>query len=215
MSLPYWASPVAAVEVNDRIDNFRLFDHQGGSHELYYYDESKAVAILVQGNGCPIVRNAMPRFRELRDEFAAQGVQFFLLNTNLQDNHASVGKEAEKYGYDIPILVDDTQIIGESLDLVRTGEIFVIDPKTWKVAYKGAIDDRLTYENQKKEASAHYLQDALNNLVKGEAVEVASTEPLGCLINFPEKTARAQHANISYSDDIGPHPVGQLCGLSP
>jgi thiol-disulfide isomerase/thioredoxin len=61
---------------------------------LYYHSNAKAVAFLVQGNGCPIVRNAMPRFKELRDQYAAQGVEFFMLNTNLQDTRANILKEA-------------------------------------------------------------------------------------------------------------------------
>ena len=83
-----------AISVGDRVDNFRLLDHTGASHELYYFNDAKAVAFLVQGNGCPIVRNAMPRFKELRDEFAAQGVQFFMLNSNLQDNRDFYKNEA-------------------------------------------------------------------------------------------------------------------------
>ena len=113
-----------AISVGDSVDNFRLLDHTGASHELYYHSNAKAVAFLVQGNGCPIVRNAMPRFKELRDQYAAQGVEFFMLNTNLQDTRANILKEVEKFDYDIPILKDDTQIIGESLNLVRTGEVF-------------------------------------------------------------------------------------------
>jgi mono/diheme cytochrome c family protein len=35
-------------------------------------------------------------------------------------------------------------------------------------------------------------------------VPLASTDPLGCLINFPEKQHRAQWADISYSDEIAP-----------
>ncbi len=195
-----------AIATNDRVDNFRLLDHTGASHELYYYNDAKAVAFLVQGNGCPIVRNAMPRFKELRDEFAEQGVEFFMINTNLQDNRESITKEVAKYGYDIPIMVDETQIIGESLNLVRTGEVFVVDPKTWTVPYHGAVDDRLTYENQKKEAENHFLRDALANMVDGKPVEVASTDGIGCLMNFPEQQAmaKAKHAEISYSEDIAP-----------
>jgi mono/diheme cytochrome c family protein len=198
------AATAWGLKVDERVDNFRLLDHNGASHELYYYDDAKAVVFMVQGNSCPIVRNAMPRYKELRDQYAAQGVEFFMINANLQDNRTSIAKEAAEYGYDIPILMDATQIIGESMDLVRTGEVFVLDPKTWKVAYTGAVDDRLTYENQKAEASEHYLQDAIENMVAGKAVEVASTDSLGCLINFPEKTARAAHADISYSADIAP-----------
>jgi thiol-disulfide isomerase/thioredoxin len=169
-----------ALAPQERVENFRLLDHRGDSHELYYYDDMKAVVVMVQGNGCPIVRNAMPRFAELKEMYAEQGVQFFLLNSNLQDNRKTVGSEADEFGYDIPVLIDDTQIIGESLDLIRTGEVFVLDPKTWS------------------------LQDAIDSMLVGESVEVASTEALGCLINFPEKQNRAQHASISYSEEIAP-----------
>lgn len=193
-----------AIAAGQTVENFRLNDHAGGSHELYRMSNRKAIAVLVQGNGCPIVRNAMPRFKALRDEFAEQGVEFFLLNSNLQDNRASITKEVDGFAYDMPVLLDDSQLIGEALDLVRTGEVFVVDPATWKVAYAGLVDDRLNYESQKQTAKNHYLRDALASMVKGKAVEVAQTRPVGCLINFPEKKLASQHAKISYSNDIAP-----------
>jgi len=193
-----------SVEIGSRVENFRLSDHMGGSHELYYYDDKSAVVFLVQGNGCPIVRNAMPRYQELAENYSERGVQFFLLNANLQDNRRTIHDEAIQFGYGLPILIDDTQIIGESLDLVRTGEVFVLEPKTWKVLYHGALDDRLTYENQKAAASNHFLRDAIENMLEGESVETAKTDALGCLINFPEKNKRSQHASISYEKEIAP-----------
>ena len=199
-----FASEAFALAPQDRVENFRLLDHRGDSHELYYYDDMKAVVVMVQGNGCPIVRNNMPRYQALQAQYADQGVQFFLLNSNLQDTRQTIALEAEEFGYQIPVLIDDTQIIGESLDLVRSGEVFVLDPDTWSVVYQGALDDRLTYENQKQEASAHYLQDAIDAQLSGTSVEVASTDAPGCLINFPEKQNRAQHATISYSEEIAP-----------
>ena len=192
------------LEIGSRVENFRLLDHQGGSHELYYYDDKKAVVFLVQGNGCPIVRNAMPRYSELAKTYQEQGVQFFLINSNLQDNRNSIHDEAIQFGYELPILIDETQIIGESLNLVRTGEVFVLDPKTWKVIYHGALDDRLTYENQKAEASNHYLQNAIDSVLGQKQITVAQTDAVGCLINFPEKTNRAKHAAISYEKEIAP-----------
>ncbi|MCZ6616946.1 MAG: redoxin domain-containing protein, partial [Gammaproteobacteria bacterium] len=120
------SAAVSALTPNDHVDNFRLFDHAGQSHELYYLSDAKAVVFMVQGNGCPIVRNALPRLKEIRDTFESQGVEFRMINANLQDNRESIAKEAEEFGMDIPILIDDTQIIGESLGLVRTGEVFVL-----------------------------------------------------------------------------------------
>ena len=194
--------PAAALEPGDRVDDFRLLDHEGGSRHLYYYGDAPAVVMMVQGNGCPIVRNAMPGFKALRDEFAPRGVEFLLLNANLQDDRAAIAREAEAFAIDLPVLLDDTQLVGESLGLVRTGEVIVIDPATWTVAYRGAMDDRLTYEHQKPAATEHYLRDAVEDLLAGRPVALASTEPVGCLINFPERSA--EHAAISYADTIAP-----------
>ena len=139
-----------AIEPGDRVENFRLLDQKGSSHELFYYSDQKALVFLVQGNGCPIARLAAPRFQELKDLYSDRDVEFFMFNSNLQDDRLSIREEAKEYGYDLRILIDETQIIGESLKLSRTGEVFVIDPKTWTVFYTGSLDDRLTYENQKK-----------------------------------------------------------------
>ena len=194
--------PAAALEPGDRVDDFRLLDHEGGSRHLYYYGDAPAVVIMVQGNGCPIVRNALHGFKALRDEFAPAGVEFLMLNANLQDDRAAIAREAEAFGIDVPVLLDDTQIVGESLGLVRTGEVIVVDPATWTVAYRGAMDDRLTYEHQKPAATEHYLRDALQDLLAERPVALASTDAVGCLINFPERNA--EHAAISYADTIAP-----------
>ena len=192
---------ISAIEPGDKVENFRLLDQKGGSHELFYYDDKKALVFLVQGNGCPFARNAAPRFQELRDIYSDKEVEFFMLNSNLQDDRLSISEEAKEYGYDLNILIDETQIIGESLELSRTGEVFIVNPKNWSVAYIGAIDDRLTYENQKKEASEHFLKDAIDDLLAGEVVAVPRTESLGCLINFPNKYNKK---SISYSQQVAP-----------
>ncbi|HIC41946.1 MAG TPA: redoxin domain-containing protein, partial [Pelagibacterales bacterium] len=61
---------ISAIEPGDKVENFRLLDQKGGSHELFYYDDKKALVFLVQGNGCPFARNAAPRFQELRDIYS-------------------------------------------------------------------------------------------------------------------------------------------------
>ena len=148
---------IYSIEANQKVENFRLNDQLGNSHELFYYSDHEALVFLVQGNGCPIARNASVRFHELEKMYSGKKVKFFMLNSNLQDTKASISEEAGSYGYKLPILMDDTQLIGEALEITRTGEVFIVDPKTWQVAYTGALDDRLSYENQKKEASQHFL----------------------------------------------------------
>ena len=191
------------LEPQEHVENFALLDHRGAAHELYYYSDAQAVVLMVQSNGCPISRNAWPRFQKLRDEYAEKGVRFMMINSNLQDHRVSIGWEAEKFGIDLPILVDETQVIGESPGLIRTGEVLVIEPKNWTLAYRGALDDRLAYEVQKAVASRHHLKEALNDLLAGNAVRTTRTDAVGCLINFPNRQ-KGQHSQISYSEEVVP-----------
>jgi len=193
-----------ALEPGQRVDNFRLLDHRGVSHELYYLSDAKAVVLMVHGNGCPIVRNALPTLRALRDRYGGRGVEFLLINSNLQDNRDAVAQEAAEFGIDLPILKDETQLIGESLGVERTADVFVIEPGTWKLLYRGPIDDRLAYGAQKPAATRNYLADALEDVLSGKPVRVAKANAPGCLVDLPEQDRRAAHAKISYSDTIAP-----------
>lgn len=188
----------------DRVENFRLLDHNEESHELYYHKDASAIVLMVQGNACPIGRNLVTDYKALRDEFADDGVVFAMINASLQDTRAAIREEAEAFGIDMPILKDETQLIGEALELDRTGEVLVISPKNWKIVYRGALSDRVGYETQKQAATEHYLRDALHDVVAGRAVENPSQPAVGCIVNFPERDKVEQHAAISYSETIAP-----------
>jgi peroxiredoxin len=198
------SQPVGDSAVGMRVEDFQLIDQNGAAHQLYYYDNATAIVIMTQGNGCPIVRNAMPALRDVRDAYADKGVAFFLLNSNLQDNAKSIAAEVEEFGFDLPVLVDENQLVGESLGVTRTAEVFVIHPTSKKVVYHGPVDDRLHYQTQKAEADNAYLVNALDAVLAGVPVTVAEVEAPGCLVNFPERDRRAQHAQISYHDTIAP-----------
>ena len=177
----------AATASAERAENFTLRDQDGVAHELYGFKDAEAVVIMIQGNGCPIVRNAWPVYRQLRETYRAKRVEFLMLNSNLQDDATSVRREAETFKMDVPILLDETQSVGESLNLIRTAEVLLIDPGTWEIVYRGPLDDRLTYEAQKPAATEHYLRDALDAVLAGLPIETPRREALGCLINLPNR----------------------------
>lgn len=190
--------------VGMRVDDFQLLDHMGVAHRLFYYSDAPAIVVMTQGNGCPIVRNAVPAYRQVRDNYQEQGVKFFLLNSNLQDNKTTIAKEVADFGFDIPVLVDENQLVGESLNVTRTAEVFVIDPKSRKIVYHGPVDDRLTYQNQKAKAEFSYLSDALDAIIAEETVKISQVDAPGCIVNFPERDNKERHTNISYHDTIAP-----------
>jgi len=196
-----------APDPNDYVDNFTLLDHKGRSHELYYYEDAPAIVVMIQGNGCPIVRNAWSDFRAVRDTFEAKGIPFYMLNANKQDDRASLQTEAENFSYDIPILKDESQLIAESLGVKRTAEVLVISPEDWSILYRGPVNDRLDYGQQRANASEHYLADTLTAVLAGEQPERRIRRSKGCIVNLPEMAKRAAHAQISYSDVIAPMMV--------
>ncbi len=200
----FLAGSAMALNPGDRVDNFRLLDHTGASHELYYFSDAKAVVLMTYGNGCGIVQKSLPRLREIRDEYKAKGVEFLLIDSNLQDDRDAVARESAEFGNDLPILVDETQLIGEALGVDRTADVFVVDPKNWQLLYRGPMDDRLSYGAQKSVARMQYLTDALDATLAGRTVAVTHAEALGCLVNLPERVRHDAHAQISYSERIAP-----------
>jgi len=165
------------------IPEFTLTDHLGQTHTLDQYRDSKFVVFYVQGNGCPIARIALPNLREVREEFADSGIEFLAFNSNIQDNLEAIGREAEKFGIDFPIMKDEGQVLAKAMGVERTAEVFVVDPRTREVLFRGPINDQLGYETQKNTASRHYLKDALNTVLAGGKVDMDDIpDSKGCLI---------------------------------
>ncbi|MDB5442138.1 MAG: hypothetical protein JWP73_514 [Phenylobacterium sp.] len=183
-----------------RVDNFMLVDQELGSHELYRMADAPAIVLITQMNGCPISRSQAPAYKELEKAFAGKGVRFMMLNSATQDTREAIQQEAKEAGYDMPILMDSNQIVGESLGVQRTAEVYVINPKTWQVIYHGPVDDRSDYGSQKA-VEHRYAADALDSLLAGKPVQLASLTSKGCLIDFP---AKAKPQKISYAHDVAP-----------
>jgi peroxiredoxin len=182
----FGAASAGVLAPGGHIADFTLKDQTGAVHQLYALSGKKAVVIMTQSNGCPIVRLAVPALREIRERYRSQDIEFLLLNPTLQDTADAVQHEAEEFGFGMSVLLDRTQKVGEAWGVDRTAEVFVIDPKSWTLLYHGPIDDRLTYESQRP-VHHPYLTDALDALLASKPVAVASVASPGCLINFAHR----------------------------
>lgn len=176
----------AAVLADDwlrSIPDFELTDHLGNTHTLQDYEKYDYAVFYVQGVGCPIARIALPNYREVRDEYADKNISFTMFNSNIQDNLPRIAKEADEFGIDFPIMKDEGQALAKALGVERTAEVFVVDPRTKEVLYRGPINDQLGYETQRNFASAHYLKDALNTIMAGGVVDMNDIpDSKGCLV---------------------------------
>ena len=174
---------LAADEWLKSIPEFNLTDNLGRTHSLDNYQDTRLLVFYVQGNGCPIARIALPNLREVRAEFQDRGIEFIAFNSNIQDSMAAIQKEAEEFGIDFPIMKDEGQMLAKALGVERTAEVFIVDPRTRDVLYRGPINDQLGYETQRNSASEHYLKDALNTVLAGGTVDMDDIpDSKGCLI---------------------------------
>ena len=199
----YGKTDAAKKAVTEMAENFRLLDHQGYSHELYRQTQAPVVVLIVVGNGCPIVRQSLATVKALRERFAAQKVEFWLLNPNSQDDLASVVAEAKEFSIDLPILMDQNQLVARSLNAMRTAEAIVIETKDWKIVYRGAIDDRLGYGTQKVKSPKTFLADALKQFLAGKKISPTRTPVKGCAVSLATITPKPGKA-ISYAKEVAP-----------
>ena len=90
----------------------------------------------------------------------------------------------------MPILIDETQLIGESLGLTRNGEVLIANPQGWKVAYRGGVgavaDSRSTRWSR---AQPSRPRRATSRAARSRC---------------PSATGSSAHAQISYEKTIAP-----------
>ncbi len=178
-----------ALEEGSRVENFRLMDHQGASHELHYFADAPAIVLMTHSTSCSTMPQSLQSLTSMQTQFSPAGAEFMLINSDLRDRRTTVA--ASVADADLPILLDPTQIIGESLGADTAGETLVVNPRDWTLAYRGDVTG---------------AAQAVAQLVAGDEVSVDS-QPVAsadCALDFPELARRAEHKNISYAKTIAP-----------
>jgi len=174
----------------ERVGDFSLLDQIGNSHQMSWYDDNHAIALLVQANGSDATRKALPAYIGLQKRFASQGIQFFMINPMGRLNRDAVNAEISALTQDIPVLMDDTQLVSEALGVDKSGEVFLFDPNSFRVVFRGPTGPE--------------LEAALNSLLNGKAISTAAVAMSGSDVSYRTESA------ISYTKDIAP-VIAQNC----
>jgi mono/diheme cytochrome c family protein len=170
-----------------KVDNFMLIDQQGIGHQLYYYKTNPAVVIVSHQAGDKASAKAVAAIEKIRTAYEAKGVVFFALDSSGAKTKAPLGR-LEK-AKTIAVLDDDLQMVGRSLGVTSTAEVFVLNPKTWTVTYHGP------------EAN---LTAALDAMIAGQAPKITEAKVSGTKLNFPDAKQAAEWKKISYEKDVAP-----------
>lgn len=193
-----------------RVGNFALLDHLGNSHELRKYGDSRAIVLISTSTQCLENIEKLPKYRLLRTTWEQQGVVFLGIDSAADDSLDEIRHMAQLHNFDLPILLDDSQLVAESLGLKKAGELVVLEPNRFQILYRGGLDieaERARPEfNIEARTGTSFLAETLTAAVAGEVSAQDNTitaEADGCDLTFP---AREQHANNvpDYGTEVAP-----------
>ncbi|MEX2132176.1 MAG: redoxin domain-containing protein [Pseudohongiellaceae bacterium] len=192
--------PLAAAE---RVSDFSLIDHNGKFHQLSRYADHQAMVLFSYDQNSEVARDALGDLQQEIETFADQKIAFFVLGSDGEASKSTLATSAARDEIEIPILVDDTQLVSEELGITRAAEIVVIDPGTKTVVYHGALNNRFSEGSSRRRANEHYLREVLESVVADREITLAALPSNGEPIAYTVRDTHAS-AGISYADDIVP-----------
>ncbi|MDO9519313.1 MAG: hypothetical protein Q7L19_03750 [Pseudohongiella sp.] len=173
-------------DIGMRVGDFSLLDQNGYFHHMSWYDNRKAIVLLVQANGSESFRQAVPQFQALqaahKDSF-----QFFMINP-LGQSRESVISSVAAAGNEIPVLIDDAQIVAESMDVKAAGEVLVYDPRSFRLVYRGSVTG---------------LETALAEIDAGQPVSNSVVAVTGDAITYAARDHNMARP-VSYEKEVAP-----------
>jgi peroxiredoxin len=107
---------------------------------------------------------------------SAPGEQGFVKGDQAEELTESRGAEPTA------VILDPAGALGRSYGATTTPHMFIIDANGTLV-YKGAIDDNPSSQGDPAKAR-NYVREALKQVLNGEKVTTASTQPYGCSVKY-------------------------------
>jgi peroxiredoxin len=181
------------------VRDFRLTEYRGSEFSLSELSAGKkAVVICFLGVDCPLVKRYSHRLSALAKRFG-NDVSFVGINSNQQDSLAEMGLFAKEYKVTFPMLRDPGNAVADEMDARRTPEVFVLDAKR-TIRYRGRIDDQYEPGVMRPKATRDDLAIAIDEIVTGKEVSVASTPASGCFIGRVKKTPST--GEVTYASHV-------------
>ena len=154
------------------------------NHSLDEYADAPVLVLVQSCNHCPYVLAWEGRIDALQREYAGRGIRIVAINSNdaaayPADSFENMVEHTREAGYSFDYLYDESQEIARALGSERTPEAFVFDADR-RLVYHGAVDDN----REEATVTTHYLRDAIEAALAGEAPPVADTPPVGCTVKW-------------------------------
>jgi peroxiredoxin len=163
---------------------FQLRDTQGAVHTQAEFAGHKAVVLFFTTTDCPIANSYVPEMNRIHDAYAARGVLFYAVQTDLTIPEADVAKYARDFHYAYPLLLDPNQLLVRFTGASITPQAAIL-AADGKLLYLGRVDDRVAdFGKQRLQPTVVDLRDSLDAVIAGKPVPHAATKSIGCAITL-------------------------------
>ena len=153
------------------------------------------------GTQCPLAKLYAVRLNELAQTFSKQDVRFVGVASNFQDSEDDIEKFAVEQKLGFPIVKDFDQRIADAVGVKRTPEVFVVTNDDLTIHYRGRVDDQYSPGVVRSGPQREDLKLALEQLLAGDSVDVASTAPEGCLLGRGKRKLDP-HPTVTWTGQI-------------
>ena len=177
---------IMSYTIGDKAADFKLKNVDGNQVSLADFKESKDFIVIFTCNSCPVSVANEDRIIALDKKYKELGYPVIAINpnnpeTSSGDSYDLMKKRAEEKQFTFPYLFDDGQKVYPKYGASKTPHVYVLqkENKDLIVKYIGSIDDSARNEDAVK---TKYVENAVDALLAGHQVEVASTRAIGCSI---------------------------------
>ena len=186
-----------SVSAGERISDFSLVDQNGKFFQFSRQANFDAIVLMAHEDSRD-ARRAASELADLTVQFEDRNVGFYLIDSTGETDKAEIRELAEDADIEMPVLLDDAQLVARELGIERATDVVILDPATLELVFRGALNDRWGQDSKARRASDHFAADALSQFLAGEAISAKQTASKGDLI------ALAAVEEGSYANDIAP-----------
>jgi len=181
----------AVATPGEKAPDFSELDASGITRSLSDY-EGEWLVLEWFNKDCPFTRKHYTEgnMQSLQEKYAGQGVKWVTVISSAEGKQGYLQPEqAQEVAKDVglmasaPLVLDVDGTMGKSYGAKTTPHMFVVSPES-VVVYAGAIDDNRSANPKVIPDSHNYVAAALDSVLQGESVAVASTQPYGCTVKY-------------------------------
>lgn len=189
-------APLAAqaASVGQPAPDFTLTDTAGKPVKLSDF-RGKPVVLEWNNPGCPFVRKHYNgNFQALQKEFTGKGVVWLAINSTRGDSpdYLSPAQLArwmgDKGAATSATLMDEDGKVGQAYSARVTPHMYIVNTQGVLV-YAGAIDSIPSAREADIARATNYVRQGLTELLAGQPLSTATSQPYGCSIKYKNAAA--------------------------